>query len=90
MNYEPTKKEPEELAHVVAQLCPRAPGELLWALRWLYEHREAAVLLCGQGKTEAWGPVLRQPQQEGPPAYLALACYALLLKSENDRRENER
>lgn len=90
MNYEPTKKEPEELAHVVAQLCPRAPGELLWALRWLYEHREAAALLCGQGKTEAWGPVLRQLQQEGPTAYLDLACDALLLKSENGRRENER
>lgn len=82
--------EAEYLAQQLTGLCPRAPGELLWALRWLYEHREAAALLCGQGKTEAWGPVLRQLQQEGPTAYLALACDALLLKSENGRRENER
>ena len=45
--------EAEYLAQKLTELCPRAPGELLWALRWLYEHREAAVLLCGQGKTEA-------------------------------------
>ena len=82
MNYEPTKKEPEELAHVVAQLCPWSPGELLWALRLLYERREAAVLLCGQGTTEALGPVLLQLQQEGSSAFLPLACFALLRYSE--------
>lgn len=59
--------EAEYLAQKLTELCPRAPGELLWALRWLYEHREAAALLCGQGKTEAWALCSGSSSRRAPP-----------------------
>lgn len=75
----------EYMARELIELCPQAPVELLQELRWLYRHQELGAYLCGQGpqEREKRQDLLRQLQEDGHPAYLALAAYGLLLENKN-------
>ena len=75
----------EYMARELIELCPQAPVELLHELRWLYRHQELGAYLCGRDpqEKEKRQDLLRQLQEDGHPAYLALAAYALLLESKN-------
>lgn len=87
-----TGYDTELLAKELTELCPQDPGGLLRALLWLYHHQELGAYLCGLGPKDQGKrrKLLRQLQEEGPSAYLALAAYSLLLKSENSKGENKR
>lgn len=74
----------ERIARQITELCPRAPGELLRALQWLYRHPDLGEYLCGRGAGEGAAP-LEALRQEGPPEYLALAAYRLLLDAKNSK-----
>ena len=80
------------MARELIELCPQAPVELLQELRWLYRHQELGAYLCGRGpqEKEKRQDLLRQLQEDGHPASLALAAYALLLENKNSARENKR
>ncbi len=77
------KYDTEYMARELIELCPQAPVELL---------QELGAYLCGRGpqEREKWQDLLRQLQEDGHPAYLALAAYALLLENKNSARENKR
>lgn len=72
------------MARELIELCPQAPVELLQELRWLYRHQELGAY-CGRGpqEREKRQDLLRQLQEDGHPAYLALAAYGLLLENKN-------
>ena len=73
------------MARELIELCPQAPVELLQELRWLYRHQELGAYFCGRGpqEREKRQDLLRQLQEDGHPAYLALAAYGLLLENKN-------
>ena len=75
----------EYMARELIELCPQAPVELLQELRWLYRHQELGAYLWGRGpqEKEKRQDLLRQLQEDGHPAYLALAAYGLLLENKN-------
>ena len=79
------KYDTEYMARELIELCPQAPVELLQELRWLYRHQELGAYLCGRGpqEREKRQDLLRQLQEDGHPAYLALAAYGLLLENKN-------
>ena len=49
------------------------------------EYQELGAYLCGRGpqEREKRQDLLRQLQEDGHPAYLALAAYGLLLENKN-------
>lgn len=75
------KYDTEYMARELIELCSQAPVEL----RWLYLHQELGAYLCGRGpqEREKRQDLLRQLQEDGHPAYLALAAYGLLLENKN-------
>lgn len=85
MQNKPSQKDIEVIEAALRELCPQAPVELLQELRWLYRHQELGAYLCGRGpqEREKRQDLLRKLQEDGHPAYLALAAYALLLENKN-------